>query len=198
MNQGGNEKAPEQDLTGLTSTIQRKICKDAKKTDSLFSSACIYRVPKELRKVKESAYIPRLIAIGPLHRKDKHLKTPFQGIKMSYTTDLLCRLTTVKMEESEKKYEYSTVLQDCVKEMKDCVDEAKQCYAEELNLSNGDMLEMMLVDGCFILELLYRSFDESKSKTKEAKNIPKEEGQEGKRNGTSTSSDLSTPLLQDN
>ncbi|KAI8556913.1 hypothetical protein RHMOL_Rhmol05G0293400 [Rhododendron molle] len=53
----------------------------------------------------------------------------------------------------------------------------------------------MLVDGCFILELLYR-FDELKSKTKEAKNTPKEEGQEGKRNGASTSSDLSTPLLQ--
>ncbi|KAF7144410.1 hypothetical protein RHSIM_Rhsim05G0210000 [Rhododendron simsii] len=31
---------------------------------------------------------------------------------------------------------------------------------------------------------------------KEAKNIPEEEGQEGKRNGASTSSDLSTLLLQ--
>ncbi|KAI8556873.1 hypothetical protein RHMOL_Rhmol05G0289800 [Rhododendron molle] len=36
--------------------------------------------------------------------------------------------------------------------MKLSVDDAKKCYAEEVTLD----VEMMLVDGCFILELLYR------------------------------------------
>ncbi|KAG5512662.1 hypothetical protein RHGRI_038948 [Rhododendron griersonianum] len=192
MGQGEDEEA----LQGLTSTIGTNISEGAYKTDSLFSSACIYRVPKELRKLKESAYTPQLIAIGPLHQKDEHLKTPFQGVKKSYTNNLLLRLTAVKMEGSETKcYEYPKVLQECVKEMKDCVDKARKCYAEELVVSDDHMLEMMLVDGCFILELLYK-FDELESKTKEAKITPKEEGQEGKRYGASTSSDLSTPLLQ--
>ncbi|KAG5550504.1 hypothetical protein RHGRI_015469 [Rhododendron griersonianum] len=68
----GDQNDHENDLQHLTSTIAGKIGDGVKKTESVFSLACIYRVPQELRKLKQSAYTPRLIAIGPLHRGDKH------------------------------------------------------------------------------------------------------------------------------
>ncbi|KAI8556872.1 hypothetical protein RHMOL_Rhmol05G0289700 [Rhododendron molle] len=69
MSQGENDC--EEDIQCLTSTISAKLHEGAQKAESLFSSACIYRVPEELRKLNASAYTPRLIAIGPLHRNDK-------------------------------------------------------------------------------------------------------------------------------
>ncbi|KAG5512628.1 hypothetical protein RHGRI_038918 [Rhododendron griersonianum] len=140
MSQGENG-SDEEALQRFTSTIVQKIGEGTQKTESFFSSASIYRVPEYLRKHKESAYTPCLIAIGPLHREDKHLQTPLQHVKMSYTNHLLSRLT-IGMED---------LVQECLAEMKTLVDDAKKCYAEEVTLDE----EMMLVDGCFILEFLY-------------------------------------------
>ncbi|KAE9447499.1 hypothetical protein C3L33_20602, partial [Rhododendron williamsianum] len=146
MSQGEN------DLQHLTSTIAGKIGEGVKKTESFFSSACIYKVPEDLRKLKESAYTPRFIAIGPLHRNDKHLQTPLQLVKMSYTNYLLSRLTEGMEDLALAEQTKFTVLQNCLAEMKTSIDDAKQCYAEEVTLDE----EMLLVDGCFILEFLYR------------------------------------------
>ncbi|KAE9447606.1 hypothetical protein C3L33_20494, partial [Rhododendron williamsianum] len=143
MSQGENG-SDEEALQRLTSTIIQKIGEGVQKTESFFSSACIYRVPEYLRTLKESAYTPCLVAIGPLHREDKHLQTPMQHVKMSYTNYLLSRL------ELEEKTKFK-VVQECLAEMKTLVDKAKKCYAEEVTLDE----EMMLVDGCFILELFY-------------------------------------------
>ncbi|KAG5512642.1 hypothetical protein RHGRI_038929 [Rhododendron griersonianum] len=151
MSRGENDY-DEEALQRLTSTIVQKIGEGAQKTESFFSLAHIWRVPKELRKLKKSAYTPCLIAIGPLHRKDEHLQTPLQHVKMSYTNYLLQRLTE-GMEDLElaeqKKF---TVVKKCLAEIKTSIDEAKKCYAAEVTLNE----EMMLVDGCFILEFLYR------------------------------------------
>ncbi|XP_058214473.1 UPF0481 protein At3g47200-like [Rhododendron vialii] len=146
MSQGEN------DLQHLTSTIAGKIDEGVRKTESFFSSACIYRVPEDLRKGKESAYTPRFIAIGPLHRNDKHLQTPLQLVKMSYTNYLLSRLTKGIKDLALAEQRKFTVLQNCLAEMKTLIDDAKKCYAEEVTLDE----EMLLVDGCFILEFLYR------------------------------------------
>ncbi|KAE9447611.1 hypothetical protein C3L33_20499, partial [Rhododendron williamsianum] len=152
MSPGENEY--EKDLLQhLTSTIAGKIDEGAQKAKSFFSSACIYIVPEDLRKLKERAYTPRLIAIGPLHRNDEHLQTPLQYIKMSYTNYLLSRLTAEMKDQQELEEQTKLrVLQKCLAEMKTSLDNAKKCYAAEVTLDE----EMMLVDGCFILEFLYR------------------------------------------
>ncbi|KAG5550505.1 hypothetical protein RHGRI_015470 [Rhododendron griersonianum] len=141
-------------LRCLTSKISENIGKGAQKT-KIFSSASIYRVPKYLRKIKESAYTPRLVAIGPLHRNEEHLQTPMEHVKMSYTDNLVCRLMTVGMNGQELVEKKNAVLQGCVAEMKKSIDDAKKCYAEDVTLNE----EMLLVDGCFILEFLYRSHE---------------------------------------
>ncbi|GFY82334.1 hypothetical protein Acr_02g0005740 [Actinidia rufa] len=144
-----------QALQSLTATMGRKISEGAQKTKESFSSACIYRVPEELRKLKESAYTPRLVSIGPLHSKDKHLESRMQDIKMSYVNSLLCRMTDGSEED------------------------AKKCYTEEVDNLNE---EMLVVDGCFILELLYRYYllthpkEEPTEESNEITNeMPKEE-----------------------
>ncbi|KAG5512635.1 hypothetical protein RHGRI_038925 [Rhododendron griersonianum] len=147
----GEIGSDEEALQRLTSTIVQKIGEGAQKTKSFFSSASIYRVPEELRKHKESAYTPCLISIGPLHQKDQHLQTPLQHVKMSYTNHLLSRLTAgIDDLESAEKTKF-TVVEECLAELKTLVDDAKKCYAEEVTLDE----EMMLIDGCFILELFY-------------------------------------------
>ncbi|XP_058216207.1 UPF0481 protein At3g47200-like [Rhododendron vialii] len=183
--QGENDY--EKDLQQLTYTVAGKIDEGAQKAKSFFFSACIYRVPEDLRKLNERAYTPRLIAIGPLHREDEHLQTPLQHVKLSYTNYLLSRLSagmedeleltagmedlflleltagmedpfllelTARMENQLElaKQKKLTFLQECLAELKTSVADAKKCYAEEVTLDE----EMMLVDGCFILEFLYR------------------------------------------
>ncbi|KAG5550487.1 hypothetical protein RHGRI_015454 [Rhododendron griersonianum] len=112
MSQGDNG-SDEEALQRLTSTIDQKIGEGAQKTESFFSSASIYRVPEYLHKHKESAYTPCLIAIGPLHREDKHLQTPLQHVKMSYTNHLLSRLTAGLEDLELAKQTKFTVVQKC-------------------------------------------------------------------------------------
>ncbi|KAG5550451.1 hypothetical protein RHGRI_015422 [Rhododendron griersonianum] len=173
MSEGENDYA--KDLPQLY-TVAGKIYEGTQKSESFFSSACIYRVPEDLRKLNESAYTPRLIAIGPLHREDKHLQTPLQHVKLSYTNYLLSRLTprmedqqelTAGMEEELAKQKKLTVLQKCLAELKTLVHDAKKCYAEEVTLDE----ETMLIDGCFILEFLYRYRIRTQTVIKEAKSI---------------------------
>ncbi|XP_058214470.1 uncharacterized protein LOC131325963 [Rhododendron vialii] len=152
MSQGENDF--EKDLKHLTSTIAGNISEGAEKAEYFFSSACIFRVPEDLRKLNERAYTPRLIAIGPLHREDEHLQTPLQHVKPSYTNYLLSRLTAGMEDQLElAKQKKLTVLQECLAELKTSIDDAKKCYAAEVTLDE----EIMLVDSCFILEFLYRA-----------------------------------------
>ncbi|CAL5335089.1 unnamed protein product [Camellia sinensis] len=135
--------------------LLRKMVEGAHKTASK-SSASIYRVPVELRKLEESAYTPRFVSIGPFHSKDQHiLNSSMQDVKKSYANSLFDRISSSKGGLEEEKLNTSKVLMECVGKMRESLDKAKKCYAEEVE----DVLdvEMLVIDGCFILELLYRS-----------------------------------------
>ncbi|XP_058216057.1 UPF0481 protein At3g47200-like [Rhododendron vialii] len=167
MSQGGNDDKQAPKI--LTKTLGEKFNDGTGKIKSLYSFARIYKVPEDLRKLNECAYVPRLIAIGPLHWKGEHLQKPMQDVKMDYANRLFLRLTK-GIADPKIRDEKDKLLQECVEKMKKftvkakkydteeevtLVDMAKKCYAEELDLSDDEMMEMMLVDGCFILELLY-------------------------------------------
>ncbi|KAG5550464.1 hypothetical protein RHGRI_015435 [Rhododendron griersonianum] len=141
----------------LTNTIGKELHKSFQKTTKSLFSARIYRVPNDLRELNKSAYIPRIISIGPLHWKEKHLPTPMQDIKKYYAYYLFTRVTERMNSDVQKRKKKTELLQECVGKMKQCLERAKKFYAEELKLNDDEMVEMMLVDGCFILELLYAS-----------------------------------------
>ncbi|KAI8556900.1 hypothetical protein RHMOL_Rhmol05G0292300 [Rhododendron molle] len=168
MSQGGNDVKQASKIRAKT--IGEKFNNGTEKIKSLYSFARIYKVPEDVRKLNECAYVPRLIAIGPLHRKGKHLRKPMQDVKMDYANRLFLRLTKGIADPEIRDEKKDELIQECVDKMKKftvkakkynteeevtLVDMAKKYYAEDLKLNDDEMVEMMLVDGCFILELLY-------------------------------------------
>lgn len=128
MNQGENGTG--EGIQRLTSTIGDKLGEGAQKTE-LFSSACIHRVPKDLRKVNKSAYTPWIITIVFLHWNDKQLQTPPWNtrVKMNYKiNNLLCLLTVGLEDQQESAEKKSAVLHECLAEMKKSINDAKKYY----------------------------------------------------------------------
>ncbi|GFY82689.1 hypothetical protein Acr_02g0009290 [Actinidia rufa] len=68
---------------------------------------------------------------------------------MSYVNSLLCRMT-----DGSEVCKFA-VLEECAEAMKLSVEDAKKRYTDEVDNLNE---EMLVVDGCFILELLYRDY----------------------------------------
>ncbi|XP_057503611.1 putative UPF0481 protein At3g02645 [Actinidia eriantha] len=160
------EKGYEWSPLSLADIIGGKISQGAQETNESFLLACISRVPEELHKLNESAYNPHLVSIGPLHSKDKHLKSRMQSIKMSYVNFLFCRITN---GSPTRKF---VVLEECIEAMKLSVEDARKCYTDEVDNLNE---EMLVVDGCFILEILYMDYLLSKESKESTNEMPNEE-----------------------
>ncbi|PIA30461.1 hypothetical protein AQUCO_05500023v1 [Aquilegia coerulea] len=118
------------------------------------SISFIYRVPDNLRVGSEYRYEPKVASIGPYHCGKKNLKVT-EKHKLWYLWDLLSRSTPPK-----------TTMKNMVKAIKSIEVQARECYAEEINLTSDEFVMMMIVDGCFILELLYR-YEEYTKRLKE-------------------------------
>lgn len=110
------------------------------------SKPTIFKVHKRLREVNKKAYEPQIIAIGPYHRhnpannKQVHLRA-MEEQKKRYLKMLLQR----RGEDNVERY---------VTAMRALEERARKCYAESVSLESDKFVEMMLVDGCFIIELL--------------------------------------------
>jgi hypothetical protein len=100
---------------------------------------CIFRVHTQLRNVNEKAYEPQLLAIGPYHRGKGGLRQ-MEEHKLGYLQQLLQR----RNESSVERY---------IKAMRELEGRARRCYAEPISLTTDEFVEMMLLDGCFIIEL---------------------------------------------
>jgi hypothetical protein len=102
---------------------------------------CIYRVPKELRNVNETAYTPKLVSIGPFHRNGDGLKD-MEMQKLRYFKNFLDR--TKKRQE------------DLLKIIVDDEEKIRHCYSEDFDqLNSKDFVEMILLDAIFIIELFW-------------------------------------------
>ncbi|KAL3726723.1 hypothetical protein ACJRO7_031597 [Eucalyptus globulus] len=98
----------------------------------------IFRVRHQLRKVNEKAYDPEILAIGPYHYGNDKFKF-MEEQKLQYLQQLLER-----RKESIDKY---------MPTLRELEQRARNCYAETIDLSQEKFLAMMLIDGCFIVEL---------------------------------------------
>uniref|UniRef100_A0A5B7ACU8 Uncharacterized protein n=1 Tax=Davidia involucrata TaxID=16924 RepID=A0A5B7ACU8_DAVIN len=107
------------------------------------SACCIFRVHNQLRSVNEKAYEPEIIAIGPYHRGKDNLQM-MEEHKLRYLRFLLQR-----RHDSVDRY---------VIAIRSLEQEARKCYAEPIRLDGNELIQMMLLDGCFIIELL-RKFE---------------------------------------
>lgn len=125
----------------LASTINQKLRRDS----PYLSKNCIYRVPTTLRRLNEKSYDPNVVSIGPFHHGQERL-LHMEKMKLWYLNCLLERLPLPPEETLEH-------LVQSIREQADC---AIDYYAEKVDLSEDKFIEMMVVDGCFLIELFRR------------------------------------------
>lgn len=106
------------------------------------SACCIFRVPQSLVEINEKAYQPRIVSIGPYHHGLDHLKM-IEEHKWRFLGSLLDR-----EEDSDN------ILQRCFKIIESSEGRIRECYSETNSFSSREFVEMMVLDGCFIIELV--------------------------------------------
>ncbi|KAL8534021.1 hypothetical protein ACS0TY_010149 [Phlomoides rotata] len=104
------------------------------------ASHSIYKVPKQLRYVNSKAYEPEIVTIGPYHHGKDEYK-PMEEVKLRYMQSLLARKPDVGLER------YLSIIAGLEKKVWDC-------YAEPIRFNAADFIQMLVLDGCFIIELI--------------------------------------------
>ncbi|KAL3726737.1 hypothetical protein ACJRO7_031607 [Eucalyptus globulus] len=99
----------------------------------------IFRVRHQLREVNKKAYDPEILAIGPYHHGNDKFK--FMEVQK-----LRCLQQLLNRREEESIDRYMPTLRELEQK-------ARNCYADTIDLSQEKFLAMMLIDGCFIVEL---------------------------------------------
>lgn len=111
----------------------------------------IYKVPAKFRtKSDKDTYEPRIISIGPYHNGGDTFRMTEEH-KRWYLQDLVSR-----------KKESRIGVIDFVKSIRSIEGLARECYAESIkDISSNEFVKMMVFDGGFILELLYKFSEKS-------------------------------------
>ncbi|KAM5553032.1 UPF0481 protein [Rosa sericea] len=132
---------------------------------------CIFRVPNVLWRQNPQAYTPDVVSIGPFHHyPEKRGKDEGKGgkegngekyfqlmerVKESYLNEILAGMQNITLEELTAK----------VVELSDQGNEgefeqrARNFYAEPLDFPK-EFIKMMIVDGCFLIQLFRKCDDE--------------------------------------
>lgn len=105
------------------------------------NSVCIYKVPPDMRLVKKKAYEPSIVSIGPYHHGEPRLQA-MEELKWRYFHRLF-----------NPKQQHGVELEPVMEAMDKLEEKALSCYSDEVKLSKGQFAKMMLIDGCFIIEL---------------------------------------------
>ncbi|BFG25206.1 hypothetical protein CerSpe_114800 [Prunus speciosa] len=132
---GLSENRKEDEL--LASSIRKKLPQQS----SSLARNCIFRVPHIFRRGNENVFVPNLVSIGPYHHGHEDLKA-MEEIKQWYLHCLL-----------ERRGNQEASLKSFVKGIRSMEKYFRDCYGEKVNLSSDDFVEIMVVDGCFIIEL---------------------------------------------
>ncbi|PSS34863.1 UPF0481 protein [Actinidia chinensis var. chinensis] len=100
----------------------------------------IYKVHDRLRRQNEMAYEPEILAVGPYHHGKGNLRM-MEEHKLRYLKLLLERTN----ETSVDRY---------IVAMRKLQERAQRCYSDSISLNKDEFPEMMLLDSCFVIELL--------------------------------------------
>nr|DAD48642.1 TPA_asm: hypothetical protein HUJ06_018579 [Nelumbo nucifera] len=121
-------------------SLQQRILQAPQLLNSLAGSrdCCIFRVPQSLIDINGQAYQPLIVSIGPYHRGEEHLKM-IEEHKWRFLGSFLSRT--------------QRSLEDYLTDLKKLEEKARKCYSETINLDSDEFVEMMVLDGCFAIEL---------------------------------------------
>ena len=103
----------------------------------------IFRVPAHVREVDEEAYNPKIVSIGPFHHNEPGLRSAMEAQKRRILNRLLDQIRQLNRE---------VCLENAMRELEG---KTRECYSEHFEGINSDgFVQMMVLDGCFIVELL--------------------------------------------
>ncbi|XP_062102652.1 UPF0481 protein At3g47200-like [Humulus lupulus] len=103
-----------------------------------WAKLCIYRVPHYLREGDDKAYFPQIVSLGPYHHGKRRLR---QMDRHKWRSLHQC----LKRNNQDIK-----LYLDSIKELEE---KTRACYEGTITLSSNEFVEMMVLDGCFVLEL---------------------------------------------
>lgn len=99
----------------------------------------IYKVPQHLREGGDDrAYVPQIVSLGPYHHSKKRLRQMDRHKWRSLHHVLKRNSQDIKIY---------------LESMKELEEKARACYEGPMSLSSNEFAEMMVLDGCFVLEL---------------------------------------------
>ncbi|XP_057723317.1 UPF0481 protein At3g47200-like [Arachis stenosperma] len=105
------------------------------------TKSCCYRVPHIIRQLNEDAYTPMVVSIGPLHHGNSRLVF-MEGYKQIY-----CQYFITRSEAS---------LSDLVSCVQQLEPQIRACYSEKIDLTADELVEVIFIDCCFVIELFLR------------------------------------------
>ncbi|XP_047983398.1 UPF0481 protein At3g47200-like [Salvia hispanica] len=134
------------DPDSITQLASDGINKKLKEVSRAQPECTIYRVHRHLRDLNPKAYEPEVIAIGPYHNNNEHLKR-MEGHKLRYLQQLLDANDPLN---DIKRYVAAVSRLEA---------EARKCYADlPETLTPAEFVQMLVLDGCFIIQLV-RKFE---------------------------------------
>ncbi|KAG5060373.1 hypothetical protein JHK87_001402 [Glycine soja] len=110
----------------------------------------IVDIPEHLKKSNMKAYKPKVVSIGPLHRKSSRELLYMKEIKWQCMLSLLHRLNPT----DDQKVVPPKRLKDCGEVILKYDEAVRACYMDPIELDRHELAQIMLVDGCFLLEFL--------------------------------------------
>ncbi|KAK9122726.1 hypothetical protein Sjap_012328 [Stephania japonica] len=104
-------------------------------------SCSIYKVPQSLVCINHNAYYPQIVSIGPYHKGKPNLDI-IQEHKWKFLGSLLSRTRNHGLE-----------LEDYFRVVKSLETRIRESYSEHIELGTDELVEIMVLDGCFVVEL---------------------------------------------
>lgn len=105
---------------------------------------CIYMVPFVIRRLNQDAYTPKVLSIGPFHHSTHPRLQSMERHKLIY-----CKAFLQRPEP---------ILETLVTYIEQIEPNFRRCYSETLKPIKEELVKLILVDSCFILELFLRSY----------------------------------------
>ncbi|KAF8035396.1 hypothetical protein BT93_C1429 [Corymbia citriodora subsp. variegata] len=106
---------------------------------SLWAKLSIYRIPRYLKNGGDKDWVPQIVSLGPYHHGDEHLRH-MERHKWRCLHRIL-----------ERSGQDIGLYLDSVKKVED---RARAFYEGTISMSCDEFVEMMVLDGCFVIELL--------------------------------------------
>ncbi|KAG6683958.1 hypothetical protein I3842_12G039400 [Carya illinoinensis] len=127
----------------ITASIQDKLHAMDLPAETFESS--IFRIPDVLRRHNENAFMPKVVSIGPFHHENMQLRE-MEKTKLLYLNCFISRTGTEELQ--------------CLLKAVGSIKEVRLELYEGLGvISKQVFFEMMVIDGCFILEFLCRNLE---------------------------------------